>query len=116
MQDRVELEPCVAVLMHGHTNNCMLCVLLTEELECKPDEFTCHNIANKSNCIPLNWVCDGTYDCDDRTDEVSCSKNHSLVVEVAVMYSVGRVVGSLIPPSYSKGQAVLAKLMILCVF
>ncbi|KAK4316707.1 hypothetical protein Pmani_012155 [Petrolisthes manimaculis] len=46
---------------------------LCEELECKPDEFTCHNVANKSNCIPLNWVCDGTYDCDDRTDEVSCN-------------------------------------------
>lgn len=85
----------VAVLMHARTNSCMLCVLLTEELECKPDEFTCHNIANKSNCIPLNWVCDGTYDCDDRTDEVSCSKNHSLVVE-GTLYNYNVLLASLI--------------------
>jgi low density lipoprotein receptor-related protein 5/6 len=37
---------------------------------CKQDEFTCHSA--EGECIPLVWHCDGTPECEDSSDELSC--------------------------------------------
>lgn len=34
---------------------------------CSPDSFHCN-----SGCIPLFSVCDGSFDCEDKSDEISC--------------------------------------------
>ena len=36
---------------------------------CKKDEFRC---SSNTSCIPLRAVCDGIFDCVDKTDEHSC--------------------------------------------
>lgn len=36
--------------------------------ECAVDEFKC----DLSRCIPKNQICDGRYDCSDKTDEHNC--------------------------------------------
>ena len=48
--------------------------MISDSVTCEADQFTCHNPGNNTNCIPLNWVCDGEHDCEDKSDEVSCSK------------------------------------------
>ena len=35
---------------------------------CSKHSFKCMN----SNCIPKAWVCDGTNDCGDMSDESGC--------------------------------------------
>ena len=37
---------------------------------CGPTQATCSN----GQCIPRDRVCDGTYDCNDRSDELNCRK------------------------------------------
>ena len=37
---------------------------------CRPDEFACQSATTE--CIPLVWQCDGTPECEDSTDELSC--------------------------------------------
>jgi len=39
---------------------------------CPPDEWHC----NSSQCIPLRWRCDGSFDCADQSDEVGCPLGH----------------------------------------
>ncbi|CAF3360715.1 unnamed protein product [Rotaria sp. Silwood1] len=38
--------------------------------KCSKREFTCNTTGN---CIPLEWVCDKTQDCDDGSDEFNCN-------------------------------------------
>ena len=37
---------------------------------CGNDEATCQN----GQCVPRDYLCDGDYDCTDRSDEADCSK------------------------------------------
>ncbi|KAG1659678.1 Low-density lipoprotein receptor-related protein 12 [Nymphon striatum] len=37
-------------------------------LLCKPNQFHCRS----GKCIPLQWTCNGRFECDDGSDEVNC--------------------------------------------
>lgn len=39
--------------------------------QCERDQFTCES---DSTCIPLAWHCNGLADCQDKSDELNCSK------------------------------------------
>ena len=39
--------------------------------ECPRDEFQCEN----GSCISSRWICDGLYDCGDKSDEKDCVVN-----------------------------------------
>ncbi|XP_017777455.1 PREDICTED: low-density lipoprotein receptor-related protein 1 [Nicrophorus vespilloides] len=41
---------------------------LHETVKCEKDSFKC----NEGKCIPLHWVCDSQWDCDDGKDEMQC--------------------------------------------
>lgn len=43
---------------------------LGSEGRCSEKQFMC----NKHQCIPQDWVCDGTNDCNDHSDEKHCRK------------------------------------------
>ena len=42
---------------------------------CGPTEATCSN----GECIDKSRVCDGRYDCSDRSDEIRCTKPSKLI-------------------------------------
>lgn len=49
----------------------MQCIIFEESLFFHPlDEFKC---AHGNRCIPPEKMCDGQYDCQDRSDEMDCS-------------------------------------------
>ena len=40
------------------------------------NEATCRN----GQCIPRDYVCDGDYDCEDRSDETSCCEYNCIEI------------------------------------
>ena len=39
---------------------------------CADDWFHCES---SEECIPMLWLCDGDYDCTDKSDETDCSRS-----------------------------------------
>lgn len=46
-----------------------------------PYQFNCKS--DPSSCIDISLVCDGTFDCSDRSDELDCSRNRTKKDEIA---------------------------------
>ncbi|XP_077592649.1 MAM and LDL-receptor class A domain-containing protein 1 [Stigmatopora nigra] len=53
-----------------YTTECMVGGLVTPEPPtCNPDHFQC---LYSFQCIPKSWLCDGEFDCFDKSDEEGC--------------------------------------------
>ena len=52
---------------------------------CRPGYFTC---MSSEGCIPMKRVCDGHFDCVDRTDEAGCTGDGKMLlyVTLAIVY------------------------------
>ena len=48
----------------------------TEQVECGAAQFQCHN----KECIGVHKVCNGEWECGDGSDELNCSKSHSMYI------------------------------------
>lgn len=55
---------------------------------CQPDDFPCTTLSGAA-CIPSFWVCDGTSDCIDGSDEAPFNPSCGGVVSTAVASSSG---------------------------
>ncbi len=59
---------CMSCLCVGGVFNC---VPIKEcQGSCKPSEFSC---VSDGKCIPRSYICDNSFDCADRSDEVNCT-------------------------------------------
>lgn len=57
------------------------CIFLSDFSEtkiCSSEDFTCRSI--NGECIPLAWMCDGNKDCNDGSDEASCSEYSNVFI------------------------------------
>ena len=52
-------------------NCCLICVTVSCASGDSSEMFQC---ADLSLCVPVSWRCDGTDDCDDKSDESSCPR------------------------------------------
>lgn len=47
-------------------------LFISAESSCDEGHFQC--LINTTQCIPIQWHCDGGYDCHDQTDERDCEQ------------------------------------------
>lgn len=47
------------------------------EQRCSPGQFACRS--GKMQCIPMSWQCDGWTACEDKSDEMDCPREYSLL-------------------------------------
>lgn len=47
------------------------------EQRCSPGQFACRS--GKMQCIPISWQCDGWTACEDKSDEMDCPREYSLL-------------------------------------
>jgi len=54
------------------------CKCVFPDQHCKVDQFAC--LSGKTQCIPLDWQCDGWAACDDQSDETGCHREFLLLL------------------------------------
>lgn len=67
------LFSCLLTRRFNHMNN-FDCV---SEQRCSPGQFACRS--GKMQCIPMSWQCDGWTACEDKSDEMDCPRECSLL-------------------------------------
>jgi len=65
---------CINKDTSGYTCSCPYGMYLSRDLvtceaQCPEDVFSCGD----DQCVPHDWVCDGTMDCNNKADEENCS-------------------------------------------
>lgn len=50
---------------------------------CAEGQFHCRN---SNECLSVTKVCDGSFDCLDRSDEAGCGKGHIIIVISLLLY------------------------------
>lgn len=66
-------ETFLVTCRFNHMNN-FDCV---SEQRCSPGQFACRS--GKMQCIPMSWQCDGWTACEDKSDEMDCPRECSLL-------------------------------------
>ncbi|XP_018411605.1 PREDICTED: low-density lipoprotein receptor-related protein 10 [Nanorana parkeri] len=65
-----------------------------ESSTCYPGFFQCN-----SECLPLHTFCDGSFDCEDQSDELACSSNCNFTLKD--FYGVFSPLGNPFAPSFA---------------
>ena len=65
---------CINKDTSGYTCSCPYGMYLSRDLvtceaQCPEDVFSCGD----DQCVPHDWVCDGTMDCNNKADEEKCA-------------------------------------------
>ena len=64
--------------------NCIIIIYHLLSPACEKDEFQC---PNDSRCLPLGFLCDDFFDCDDGFDEQNCPESENELNVHACAYS-----------------------------
>lgn len=70
-------KPCLLDGPRSYSATVIATTVYTTKSTCLSSEFECRV---KVSCIPTNWKCDGTTDCEDGTDEDDCGMTTTIIV------------------------------------